>query len=130
MPPAPGCHFGPVPCPRRPESSCQLSPPSVDLNNAASSMPAKTVFGSVREGSKCQTRLNSQGCWVPSYHMCVVSGAPVSGETSYGKRLLGLGGHASVAGFSSFGTPGWNQVLPPSSDLCTTCPNHPLVCDA
>jgi hypothetical protein len=27
-------------------------------------------------------------------------------------------------------TPGWNQVLPPSSERCTTCPNQPLVCDA
>ena len=24
IPPAPGCHFGPVPCPRRPGSSCQF----------------------------------------------------------------------------------------------------------
>ena len=31
MPPAPGCHLGPVPWPRRPESSCQDSPPSVEL---------------------------------------------------------------------------------------------------
>ena len=31
-----------------------------------------------QEGSMCQTRLNSQGFWVPSYHWCVVSGAAVS----------------------------------------------------
>src|SRR5579864_2270647 len=82
MPPAPGCHFGPVPCPRRPDSSCQLSPPSVDLNNAASSMPAYTVLASVGEGSMCHTRLNSHGFCEPSYHWCVVSGLPVSAEVS------------------------------------------------
>ena len=26
------------------------------------------LSGSVSEGSRCQTRLNSQGCCVPSYH--------------------------------------------------------------
>src|SRR5581483_4799664 len=71
MPPAPGCHLGPVPCPRRPGSSFQFSPPSVDLKIAASSTPAYTVLGSLSDGSRCQTRLNSQGCCVPSYHMCV-----------------------------------------------------------
>ena len=30
------------------------------------------------DGSRCQTRLNSHGCCVPSYHWCVVSGLPVS----------------------------------------------------
>ena len=29
MPPAPGCHSDPVPWPRRPDSSCQVFPPSV-----------------------------------------------------------------------------------------------------
>lgn len=29
-----------------------------------------------------QTRLNSQGCCVPSYQQCVVSGLPVSGDVS------------------------------------------------
>ena len=38
------------------------------------------VSGSVSDGSRCQTRLNSQGCCVPSYHWWVVSGLPVSGE--------------------------------------------------
>src|SRR5580704_3990841 len=75
--PAPGCHFGPVPCPRRPDTSCHDCPPSVERKSAASSTPAYTVFGSVSDGSRCQTRLNSQGCCVPSYHWWVVSGAPV-----------------------------------------------------
>ena len=56
MPPAPGCHDDPDPWPRRPASSCQLRPPSVERNSAASSTPAYTVSGSVREGSRCQTR--------------------------------------------------------------------------
>src|ERR1700691_4682663 len=68
MPPAPGCHLGPVPCPRKPESSCQFSPPSVERKMAASSTPAYTVSGSVSDWSRCHTRLNSHGCWVPSYH--------------------------------------------------------------
>src|ERR1700740_1654982 len=59
MPPAPGCHLGPVPCPRNPESSFQFLPPSVERNNAASSTPAYTVSGSLSEGSTCHTRLNS-----------------------------------------------------------------------
>src|SRR5215470_7437808 len=62
IPPAPGCHFGPVPCPRSPGSSLQFLPPSVERKIAASSTPAKTVSASVREGSRCHTRLNSQGC--------------------------------------------------------------------
>src|SRR6202012_5970188 len=61
MPPAPGCHPGAVALLRRPESSVQELPPSVDLKRAASSAPAKTVSASVSEGSRCQTRLNSQG---------------------------------------------------------------------
>src|ERR671936_2234567 len=36
-PPAPGAHFGPVSCLRRPGSSFQVCPPSVLLNSAASS---------------------------------------------------------------------------------------------
>src|SRR5207237_8531648 len=68
IPPAPGCHFGPVPWPRSPGSSCHVLPPSLVRNNPASSTPAYAVSGSVREGSRCQTRLNSQGCCVPSYH--------------------------------------------------------------
>ena len=71
MPPAPGCHLGPVPWPRRPGSSAQFWPPSVERKMAASSTPAYTVSGSVSDGSRCQTRLNSQGCCVPSYHWWV-----------------------------------------------------------
>src|SRR6202007_3383442 len=71
IPPAPGCHLGPVPWPRKPESSFQFSPPSVERNNAASSTPAYTALGSVSDGSRCHTRLNSQGCCVPSYHRWV-----------------------------------------------------------
>src|SRR5690349_2581307 len=62
IPPAPGCHLGPVPWPRKPESSFQSLPPLVERKIAASSMPAKTVSGSVSEGSRCQTRLNSHLC--------------------------------------------------------------------
>src|SRR5208283_55140 len=68
MPPAPGCQAGPVPCLRNPDSSCQVWPPSLDWNNAASSTPAYNVSGEASDGSMCQTRLNSQGCGVPSYH--------------------------------------------------------------
>ena len=39
-PPAPGCHAEPVVCVRRPDSSAQFCPPSVDLNSPASSTPA------------------------------------------------------------------------------------------
>ena len=115
MPPAPGCHLGPVPCPRKPDSSCQFSPPSVERNSAASSTPAYTVSASVSEGSMCHTRLNSHGCCVPSYHWCVVSGLPVSGDASY-TNLLGSAAGGPGAGIASFGSPGWCQVLPPSSE--------------
>src|SRR3569833_3157487 len=107
IPPAPGCHFGPEPCPRNPESSFQFWPPSVLLNNAASSIPAYTVSGSESDGSRCQTRLNSQGCGVPSYHWCV------PGVPAYSNLL-----------------PTVSQVLPPSFDRCITWPNQPLDCDA
>src|SRR5579884_2053927 len=103
MPPAPGDHSEPVRLFRSPESSAHVAPPSVDLNIAASSTPAYTVSGSLSDGSKCQTRLNSQGCGVPSYHWCV------PGTPSYA-NLLPTGSH----------------VLPPSLERCTTCPNQPL----
>src|SRR5271169_6704272 len=93
IPPAPGCQCGPEPCPRSPESSCQLCPPSADWNNAASSTPAYTPSASVSEGSRCHTRLNSHGCGVPSYHWCV------PGTPSY-KNLF----------------PACSHVLPPSFD--------------
>src|SRR2546430_10757634 len=82
MPPAPGCHLGPVPWPRSPGSSCHVLPPSLVRNNPASSTPAYAVSGSVRDGSRCQTRLNSHGCCVPSYHWCVVSGLPVDRKST------------------------------------------------
>src|SRR2546423_1944013 len=40
IPPAPGCHLGPVSCLRRPDNSPHDFPPSRDTNNAASSTPA------------------------------------------------------------------------------------------
>src|SRR5215467_11363657 len=107
MPPAPGCHFGPVPWPRKPESSCQDLPPSVERNRAASSTPAYTVSGSFGDGSKCQTRLNSHGCCVPSYHWWVVSGFPVVGDTSYTNLLLSpLGMPSGLLVGSLGGVPG------------------------
>src|SRR5437764_619684 len=106
MPPAPGCHLAPC-WARRPGNSCHVCPPSVERNRAASSTPAYTVSGSVSDGSRCQTRLNSQGCGVPSYHRCL------PGSPSY-TNLLPTGSH----------------VLPPSLERCITCPNHPLDCDA
>src|SRR3989441_510318 len=87
IPPAPGCHCGPVPWPRSPASSSQVLPPSLVWNSPASSTPAYTASGSVSDGSRCQTRLNSQGCCVPSYHWCVVSGLPVDVSPQTGKPL-------------------------------------------
>src|SRR5487761_2114350 len=107
MPPAPGCHLGPVPWPRRADSSRHDLPPSVERNIAASSTPAYTVSGSASEGSRCQTRLNSHGCAVPSYHWCV----PVM--PSY-TNLLSTASH----------------VLPPSSERWICWPNQLLDCEA
>src|ERR1700722_2114681 len=129
MPPAPGCHLGPVPWPRRTESSCQFCPPSVGLKIATSSTPAYTRVGSVYDGSRCQTRLNSQGCCVPSYHWWVVRGLPVSLESSYLNLLLSPLGIPSGVFVSPGGVPGWNQVLPPSSERWMICPNQPLDCE-
>ena len=56
---------------RSPGSSFPSSPPSVERKSAASSAPAYTVSGSVGDGSRCQTRANSHGCGVPSYHWWV-----------------------------------------------------------
>src|SRR5207244_10522246 len=130
-PPAPGCHLGPVPWPRNPGSSFQFFPPSVERKMAASSTPAYTVSGSVSDGSRCHTRLNSQGCCVPSYHWCVVSGVPVSGDVSYTNLLLSpLGVPSGVVVGSPGGVTGWYHVLRPSSERWMICPNQPLVCDA
>src|SRR5437879_7615485 len=114
-PPPPGCHCGPVPWPRSPESSFQFSPPSVERKRAASSTPAYTVSGSANEGSRCQTRLNSHGRCDPSYHWCVVSGLPGSADASYTNLLLSPFGMPScaVAGAPG-GAPGSCRVLPPS----------------
>src|SRR6266576_5316426 len=114
IPPAPGCHFGPVPWPRRPASSCHVLAPSLVWNNAASSTPAYAVSGSVSDGSRCQTRLNSQGCCVPSYHWCVVRGLPVPGEASYTNLLLSPLGNPS--GLFSNAPPGVSHVLPASQE--------------
>src|SRR5919198_1328483 len=127
-PPAPGCHLGPVPWPRRPASSCHVLPPSCVWNRAASSTPAYTASGSVCDGSRCHTRLNSQGCCVPSYHWCVVRGLPVCGDTSYTNLLLSPLGKPSGV-FSSV-PPGVSHVLPPSQERWMIWPNQPLVCDA
>src|SRR5262249_26697150 len=128
IPPAPGCHFGPELCPRSPASSCQFWPPSLEKNKAASSTPAYTVLASVGEGSKCHTRLNSQGCCVPSYHWCVVRGLPVSAEVSYTNLLLSPAG--IPVGSTVTPPAGASQVLPPSLERWMTCPNQPLVCGA
>src|SRR5256885_15708049 len=114
IPPAPGCHLGPVPWPRSPASSCHVLPPSLVRNRAASSTPAYTVSGSVSDGSRCHTRLNSQGCWVPSYHWCVESGLPVWGETSYTNLLLSP--LEKPSGPFSNAPPGVSHVLPPSQE--------------
>src|SRR5207302_1907754 len=106
-PPAPGAQKRPDPWPRRPGSSFHVCPPSVVRNIAASSTPAYTVSGSVSDGSKCQTRLNSHGCGVPSYHWCV------PGTPSYTNLWLTV-----------------SHVFPPSLERWTICPNQPLVCDA
>jgi hypothetical protein len=70
MPPAPGCQSAPFVA-RRAGNSVHDLPPSVVLKSPASSTPAKAVSGSVSDGSMCHTRLNSHGCCVPSYHLCV-----------------------------------------------------------
>src|SRR6195952_3557880 len=93
IPPAPGAQCGPDPCFRNPDISSQFLAPSPDLKIAASSIPAYTNSGSEGEGSRCQTRLNSHGCAVPSYHWCV------PGTPSYSNLF-----------------PTASQVLPPSSD--------------
>src|SRR6185436_2499073 len=107
IPPAPGCHCGPVPCPRSPESSSHVLPPFFEINSAASSTPAYTVSGSVSEGSRCHTRLNSHGWGVPSYHWCV------PGTPSYTNLF-----------------PTGSQVLPPSFERWIICPNQPDDCEA
>src|SRR4026208_2450521 len=68
IPPAPGAHLEPEPWLRRPGISCHVCAPSVLRTSAASSTPAYTTSGSVSDGSRCQTRLNSHGCGVPLYH--------------------------------------------------------------
>src|SRR5581483_1406235 len=124
----PGCHLDPVSLLRKPGNSLQVRPPSVLLKIAASSTPAYTVSGSSSDGSRCHTRLNSHGCCVPSYHWWVVSGAPVSGETSYTNLLLSPAGHP--CGEVVIPPPGVSQVFPPSLERWMTCPNQPLVWEA
>src|SRR5437867_12298792 len=128
-PPAPGCQRCPFAL-RSPASSCHVCPPSLDRNRAASSTPAKTVSGSVSDGSRCHTRLNSHGRCVPSYHWCVVRGLPVPGDVSYTNLLLTPWGVPSGPEVGIGAPSGVFHVFPPSSERCITCPNQPLVCDA
>src|SRR3984957_19342433 len=116
IPPAPGPQLEPVSWPRSPGNSLQYSPPSVEWNSAASSMPAYTTSAFVSDGSRCHTRLNSQGCCVPSYHWCVVSGFPVSSDASYTNLLLSPAAWPGSS-LASGAEPGWCQVLPPSSEV-------------
>src|SRR5687767_7302859 len=109
IPPAPGCHKCPLLL-RKADSSFHVLPPSTLLNIAASSAPAYTVSGSVSDGSTCQIRLNSHGCCVPSYHLCV----PIS--PSYSNMLLWPLGSPSGDIKSSGFVPGGFHVFPPSSD--------------
>src|SRR6266567_3533137 len=92
MPPAPGVQCEPVSCLRSPDSSVHEAPPSVDSNSAASSTPAYTLSGSVSDGSRCHTRLNSHGCGVPSYHWWV------PGTPSYA-NLFPIGSHVAPPSF-------------------------------
>src|SRR6202011_936582 len=112
--PAPGAQWGPEPCCRNPDISCQLLPPSVVRKRAASSTPAYTVSGSVNEGSRCHTRLNSHGCCVPSYHWWGVRGAAAASYTNL--LLSALEGPSGGAAGCPAGVPGWCQVFPPSSE--------------
>ncbi len=82
------------------------------------------MLGSVSDGSRCQTRLNSHGCWVPSYHMCVVRGLPVSADASYTNLLLWPAGISPGLGIAS--PPGVSHVLPPSLERWMICPNQEL----
>ena len=90
-----------------PAARSTSAPPSAERNRPASSTPANTTSGSSGEGSRCQTRLNSHGCGVPSYQRCV------PGSPSYAKPL-----------------PTGSQVRPPSSERCTTWPCQSVHCDA
>src|SRR5437763_10088667 len=128
MPPAPGCQSWPFAL-RSPASSCQVFPPSVERNKAASSTPAYTVSGSVSDGSRCQTRLNSQGRCVPSYHWCVVSGLPDLADVSYTNLLLSpLGVPSGVVVGSPGGVPGWWRVLALFFERCVIIPDQRIGC--
>jgi hypothetical protein len=87
-------------------SSCQVAPPSVRAEQGGVLDAGVDRVGSVSDGSRCQTRLNSHGCCVPSYHWCVP-----------GRRRSEL-----VADRR----PG----LPPSSERWISWPNQPLDCEA
>ena len=74
MPPAPGCHLGPA----RGRAGRRVRARSCRRRWCGRSRRLRRrrrrCSGSVSDGSRCQTRLNSHGCCVPSYHWCVVSG--------------------------------------------------------
>src|SRR5579862_1677354 len=57
IPPAPGCHLGPVPCPGSPEIPLHFFPPSLDLTRPRSPPPSNEVWGWVRKGPRSHTRL-------------------------------------------------------------------------
>ena len=111
----------PVPWPRRPASSCQSG--RRRSIGTARRLPRRRrpCSGSVSDGSRCQTRLNSHGCCVPSYHWCVVSGLPVGGRVVDELVALALG-HAfgrggRLAGRRAGLVPGFAAVVGALDDL-------------
>jgi hypothetical protein len=100
-----GRHVAPVPCLRSPASSLHVWPRSWSEQRGVFD-PAYTVSGSVSDGSKCQTRLNSHGCGVPSYHCAC--------RHPFVRKIVA----------------GRFPVLPPSFERCTTWPNQLLDCEA
>jgi hypothetical protein len=107
MPPAPGCQCGPVPWPRRPESSCQFWPPSVERNSAASSTPGVDRVRIGERGLQMPDALE-----LPGMRRAVVP--------------LVRAGDAVVDELVAHRLPGLAAVV----ERWINCPNQPLDCDA
>ncbi len=64
------------------------------------------------------------------YHM---KGSPADSNRIYVSQTSGWFGQllqrSDDGGIASLGSPGWCHVFPPSSERCSNCPNHPLVCE-
>ena len=102
MPPAPGCHAGPVPCRRNPLSSCQFCAAVGRAKERGVFDPGVTVSGSVSDGRGARRARTPTG-----------AACRRTTDACRGRRRRQRCSRPVA------------HVVPPSSERCISCPNQP-----